>query len=305
MTDETQTSATPAPAAEAAATPPAVKPEAKPDEQAEFQRLVDGNIPPEPKEPPKAEEKPAAEMPDWAAERVARAKRQRDEARGEKEWLGTKLEEFRDVVAKLTQKLDPNSFPTHDAYEAAKREVHKKAEDLLAPDAKPDPQAAAVDQATKDLAFEVRRTDPELWSQVVAVDDKGQPKVRGITQAMVIAIADADDSAGKLRALLAMPEEDRLDLADLSERMQRKEIARLAPVAKSGKAAPEAPTAQPPGQAGRDPATGQFTKRVSDAPPPINPVSGASTGEVPLDRASFADFERRRNESKQAERFGW
>lgn len=312
MTDEVQTPAAAVAAPEAAAPPPDTTKAA--DEQAALQRLVDGNMPPEPEKGPTDEEKAAvekqakakAEYEGWAKDRVDRAKRQRDEAREQASYLGGSLDELRGIVDDLTSKLDPDQYPTHEAYLAAKKEILARAKTVREKAAAPVPKASALEQATKDLAFEVSRADPELWDDVLAgeeVDGRWVPKYTGVTEAMVIAIADADDSAGKLRALLAMPEDDRLELAGLSDRMQRKEIARLAPLAAKGKKAePKVEDAKP--APARDPETGQFRK-ASAAPPPIDPLSGNGVAEKRLDKMTQAEFEAHRAAQRPTDRFGW
>lgn len=289
MTDEAQTPETPDAAPEAAAA----------QEQAAYQLLMDGNVQPD-KEAPKDE--PKTVPVDAMLERVARVKRQRDEAREESYLRAGQLDELRDVVAKL-RKLKADDFPTLEAYETARAELDTRADRLSAP---PTPQIsperkAELDAAAKDLAFDVRRADPDLWAEAVAMNEDGSPK-HMIPPAAVLAIADADDSAGLLRAWLDLDAEDKEEILGLSERGQRKAIRALQPKAKAAK---QEAKAEAKAEAPRDPSTGQFTKRASQAPEPINPLSGSTVTPKPLGTMSTDEFIATRNAQERADPFGW
>ena len=315
MTDEVQTTAS---AADPAAAPPADAVTSKAaDEQAAIRALIEGNVAPAPKPEPTAEEQAAAQaekdkaegkLPDWAAERVARAKKQRDESREREAQIEARFGELREVGDALTTKLDPDQYPTHEAYLAAKTEILDRAAKLRGEPAVP--PKSAVNEAAEELAYEVQRADPELWDEVRAgeeVDGKWKPKHLGITAAMVEALADEDDSVGKLRALIAMPADERIELAQMSDRQQRKAIRRLEVVAGKAKAAPVAAAVEAkPAAPARDPETGQFTRRVSSAPPPIDPLGGGGAADKPLAKMSYAEFEAKRNaEERRTDAFGW
>ena len=121
------------------------------------------------------------------------------------------------------------------------------------------------------------------------------------------AIRGEDDSVGKLRALIAMPADERIELAQMSDRQQRKAIRRLEVVAGKAKAAPVAAAVEAkPAAPARDPETGQFTRRVSSAPPPIDPLGGGGAADKPLAKMSYAEFEAKRNaEERRTDAFGW
>ena len=290
MTDEVQTPETPAPAPEAATT------------QADYQRLMDGNPEPEPEPKPEPKTVPLDAMLD----RVGRVKRQRDEAREAAYLREGQIEDLREIVVKL-RSLKADDFPTLDAYEAARADLDARAEKAALPQ---QPQVSEhmlreVHQAAKDLAADLKRSDPDLWAEATAkVERDGQQVDKyAIPPAVVIAIADADDSAGLLRAYLDLDDEDRQEIIDLSERGQKKAIRALQPKAKAAKAAE--PAEAEGAKAERDPATGQFTKRVSQAPAPINPLSGSSVAQKSIDAMSPDEFIAHRNNQQRGERFGW
>lgn len=300
MTDEVQTPETP----EAAASPAAET------EQEAYQRVMNGGVP-EP-EPEKKAEEPKTVPLDAMLDRVNRVKRQRDEAREESYLRAGQLDELREIVGKL-RSIKAEDYPTLEAYDAARRDLDAKADKLTAPER---PQISEetlreVQQASRDLAYEVQRADPDLWAEAVAqVDDK--PKYV-VPPAVVLAIADADDSAGVLRAYLALDDEERQEIIDLSDRGQKKAIRALKPKAKGGDETPREGQNAQSDQAGkggddkpaRDPATGQFAKRQSSAPPPINPLQGSSVVQKQTSEMTTDEFIAHRNRQEQTDRFGW
>jgi len=295
MTDEVQKAEAPEAAPETSAA----------QEQAAYQLLMDGNIPPEKEAAPKDE--PKTVPVDAMLDRVARVKRQRDEAREAGYLKDGQLDELREIVTKL-RGLKPDDFPTLEAYETAKADLDQRADKLTAP---PVPVISAewkaeLDAAAKDLAFEVRRADPDLWAKAVAVNEDGSPK-HAIPPAAILAIADADDSAGMLRAWLDLDAEDKEEILGLSERGQRKAIRALQPKPKEAKAKAEVKPEEtkPEEKPVRDAATGQFTKRQSAAPEPINPLSGSSVTQKTFDSMSTEEFIAARNAQERADPFGW
>ena len=178
MTDEVQTTAS---AADPAAAPPADAVTSKAaDEQAAIRALIEGNVAPAPKPEPTAEEQAAAQaekdkaegkLPDWAAERVARAKKQRDESREREAQIEARFGELREVVDALTTKLDPDQYPTHEAYLAAKTEILDRAAKLRGEPAVP--PKSAVNEAAEELAYEVQRADHAVFGRAQRQVDHG------------------------------------------------------------------------------------------------------------------------------------
>lgn len=302
MADEPQT-----PAAEAA--PASAAPET---EQAKYQRLMDAEnlmVPDEEPTPePKPEPKPEATVPlDAMKRRIGRITNQRDKAREEGYLRAGQLDELRDIVGKL-RKMKAEDYPTFDAYEEARRQLDARAEKASAPEAPEmtEEMIREVNQATRDLAYDIQRDDPDLWAEAVAQD--GDRPRYAIPAEVVLAVADHDDSAGLLRAYLALDPDDRQDIVDLSPRAQRKAMRGLQPLAKAAKAEkkpdPEAESAPEPAR--RDPSTGQFVKRQSSAPEPVNPLSGSSAAQKPVDSMSTDEYIATMNNRESAgERFGW
>lgn len=255
------------------------KPEAKPEEPAE-----------KPEAKPAKPEKPAEkadeddDLPIGIKKRVARAQRQRDDAKRERDEFAEKAEQLQAIIDKLKKRkpaeLDPNDFETFEAYEEAKKEAEEPVE------VEEQPRDVEFVEARGDLMEAVQAADPDLWAEATAMDGD-KPKVQGITREIVIALADADDPTAALRALVAMDPAARAELSHLSPRAVRREIKGLAAPKRDDK--------------------GRFqAKKQSAAEPPITPESGGAPRERPLSEVGFEEFERRRNEAERVNtRHGW
>ena len=276
------------------------KPEAKPEEFTTDRGAsdrVEAKAEPEAKPEPKDEE-PKAEKPEAKAEkpeeddelpigikkRVARAQRQRDDAKRERDEFAERIAVLEGMVERLkkrkTAEIDPLDFETSDEYEAAKKEAAEPVE------VEEQPRDPEFYEAAGDLKEAVQVSDPDLWAEVTAGTIEN-PKVNGITREIVIALADADDPTAALRALVAMDPAARAELSHLSPRAVRREIKGLAAPKRDDK--------------------GRFqAKKQSAAEPPITPESGGAPRERPLSEVGFEEFERRRNEAERVNtRHGW
>lgn len=234
------------------------------------------------------------ETPEWVRRRLARAARKQSEAVRERDEFAEKYQTAKAMIDKLARQknggLDPNDFESVKDYQEAKRAIEDGSKKLSAPPA----MSADLREALGDLREEVDAADEGLWAKLGEIP----AEEAFLAEPMILSLADLEEAApAALRAWLDLKPEEREAIADMTSRRRRRALTDLAAKAPKGKAAKaEAETRTDP--PARD-ANGQFAKRQSDAPPPIDPVRGSSTGDVPLEKASFAEFEARRNEQER------
>ncbi|TPE53072.1 hypothetical protein [Amaricoccus solimangrovi] len=280
------------------------------DETAGFV-VEDGSLPDQqqPAEAPEAE-KPAAEaaeggeaeakgddgakaddeegrLPEWVRKRLAREKRKVSDAARERDEFAEKYETAKGMIEQLRRQrnggLDPNDFETVAEYQAAKKAMDEGERKLSA---RPNADLA---EAIADLREAADSVDGKLWQRLAEIP----AEEAFLGEQMVMAMADLDEAApAAMRAWLDLTPEDREDVANMPPRARRRALRALAAEAPKPKKAEPEPEAK--AEPERD-ASGKFVKRQSSAPAPIDPVRGTGTGEVPLDKASYADFEARRN----------
>ena len=254
---------------------------------------VEDSAPP----PAAADAEPEGKLPEWMAKRLGRSKEQRDEARAEASAAiersrasEARYDEAIGTLRRLADRLDPARFESYDEYLGEVKSLKERlagAEQAKAAAAAPEGPPSDFVEAMGDL----RSTVPDdLWARATSAD------VGHISQAMVIAMADAEDPEAALRGILALSDEERAEVAELSRREMRRAIRDLSARPKLAEAA-------------RD-AQGRFTpaKKASAAPEPMQPVGNSGAGPLPLDHpnVSQAEFERRRNEEEGTrQRFGW
>lgn len=248
------------------------------------------------------------DLPLGVKRRVARANRQRDDARRDADEA---MEEIRRLTAKLSERneakaapakdegddLDPNDFPSHQAYLDAKagREARLSAGKKPEKDEAPEKTAApktmpGFTEALADLEEIVSAEDEGLWEQV------SDPKTEiVVTQPMVVALADSDDPTEALRALLGDPERA-ADIARLSQRMIRREIRSLASAKPKSKITIEDEPPLPKGKA------------QSKAPPPPDPVKtgrAAAAGRPDPSKMTGEEYRAWRNDQEGKGRPHW
>lgn len=252
---------------------------------------------------PEAKPEDDQELPIGIRRRLTREERRREDAERREQEISEKLAQATAMVEALRLRkegkakpgdLDPNDYDSYEDYSkaVAARKAGTAKADASASEAKPDPEFV---EALGDLSEVVRAEDADLWTKVTAVTEDGKPAVDHISRAMVLELADAADPAALLRAVVALSDDERAEIAGMSARGVRRAMRDLA--LKGSMAAKPAPQ--------RDPSTGQFRKQ-SEAPEPINPVSGSPV-ETSLEKLSPTDFIARRNAEEAAGRspFGW
>lgn len=252
---------------------------------------------------PEAKPEDDQELPIGIRRRLTREERRREDAERREQEISEKLAQATAMVEALKARkegkakpgdLDPNDYDSYEDYSkaVAARKAGAPKTDAPAPEAKPDPEFV---EALGDLREVVRAEDADLWAKATAVTEDGKPAVDYISRAMVLELADAADPAALLRAVVALSDDERAEIAGMSARGVRRAMRDLAGKAPAAK--PAAPQ--------RDPSTGQFRKQ-SEAPEPINPVSGSPV-ETSLEKLSPTDYIVRRNAEEAAGRspFGW
>lgn len=248
---------------------------------------------PEVVEPEQKADGDREEAPEWVRRRLARASRKQSETARERDEFAEKYETARAMVEKLARQknggLDPNDFESVKDYQEAKRVLEEGQRKLSAPP--PDPDLA---EALGDLREAADAVDAELFAKIASLP----PEEAFLPAHMILSLADLEDDApAAMKAWLDLDPEDRNEIAGMGKRGRRRALAELVakpPKGKAAKAVGDDTNTAP----ARD-ANGQFVKRQSSAPPPIDPVRGSSTGDVPLEKASFAEYEARRNEQER------
>lgn len=219
-------------------------------------------------------------LPEGVRKRIARSNRQRDDARRSGGEMQSRLDELSGIVKALQDKqakgeLQPGDFDTYTEFEKA-RDAAAKPE--KAPEATPKVDPEFV-QALGDLQEAVEAVDSKMWAKVKKADVQ-------ISQAMVIALADADDPTASLQALLDDPAEAER-IAKMSPRRQAQAVWKIRP------AATDAATPKP--------------KRVTATDDPPEPVRSRGVVSKSLDKMDTDEFIRTRNEQEGQgrDRFGW
>lgn len=225
-------------------------------------------------------------LPVGIEKRVQRATRQRDTAKAERDDFATKLEELTGIAEKLLGKgvraPEPGDYKTHPEYLEAKREhdeaVTAAREKIAAAKERPVAGAEPWQAAMAEVKAEVEAANADLWKRTLA-----SPDVE-ISQSMIVALADHDDTPGALAWLLDNPAE--------ADRISKLTTARQMAAVLGIKAKAE-PAPAP--------------KKVTTADDPPSPVNTRGGGPaVTLDKMSMADFKAARNaEEKAGDRFGW
>jgi hypothetical protein len=233
----------------------------------------------------------AGKLPPQAMKRIARANRQRDEEKARAEEFDAKLKQAQSMIDALKAKGKPlkaEDFASFDEFKKAKAEQDKPLPEAKAPD-----RDAEVDEAMADLQEAADSIDEALWPKMRELGKDGKLY---LSRAMLMELADSDDPAGGLKALIDAGEETATAIEGMSERGRVKRLREIVKAAaeKAGKPKPD-----------RDPGTGQFRKQ-SDAPAPINPIGNGSSGSRALDKMSTSEYIDTRNEQEKGRpRFGW
>lgn len=263
------------------------------------QAPVEAPVAADPEPAPTAAAEDAKEKPldPWIADRIARAKRQRDDEKRRADAYEQRTSELERIVGKLKAGKDPDVIDPQDYADYGEYQAAIAAKN--APPVHVDPEFV---EALGDLQEAVTGADQALWDEATKVGEDGAPAYKNISQSVVIALADAPDPAAALRALMALSDEQRQEIASMSARRARKAVAAL-----KAEAPAKAATAA------RD-ATGKFTaaeppKKQSSAPPPIEPVQSGATPDRPLadiaKSGDFRAFEARRNAEMTKQPGGW
>lgn len=225
-------------------------------------------------------------LPVGIEKRVQRATRQRDTAKAERDEFATKLEELTGIAEKLLGKgvraPEPGDYKTHPEYLEAKREhdeaVTAAREKIAAAKDKPAAAGEPWQAALAEVKAEVEAANADLWKRTLA-----SPDVE-ISQSMILALADHDDTPGALAWLLDNPAE--------ADRISKLTTARQMAAVLGIKAKAE-------------PAPAPKKVTAADDPPSLVNTRGGGPS-VTLDKMSMADFKAARNaEEKAGDRFGW
>jgi hypothetical protein len=262
---------------------------------------------PAPVEAPKADAKAEDEgdVPEWMRKRLARSKRQRDDALAKVDEFDVKLKEVTTLAEKALARAgmkepDAAKFDSYEDYTKAKRTYDATmAEKLEIPKEVKPAAPSEADEALADVREAVEAVDPELWKTAVTMANEAAAKKEPLffSDLMMVEVADSEEPVTLFKAILAMPEDERKELAGLGRRALRRELREMA------KAAP-APT---PAAPAKDPKTGQFVKRQSDAPPPPEPLRAPAAGPRPVSDPNIplSEFFSRRDAEERTRATGW
>ena len=195
-------------------------------------------------------------------------------------------------IKSQSSKPKPEDFDTHKEFETA---LEKWTEKKPKPSSEAKKPAANSDfvEALAEVSdsFEDGRKAHEDFDELVLAKDTR------ITEPMIIAMADADDPS-EIAYYLGKHKSETARIAELSPLRQAKEIAKielkLTAQDKDKDKTPEKENkteAKAPG------------KKVSQAPAPLNPLSGNDASEKKLEDMDFAEFEQERKRKSASKSF--
>jgi len=187
-------------------------------------------------------------------------------------------------IKSQSSKPKPEDFDTHKEFETA---LEKWTEKKPKPSSEAKKPAANSDfvEALAEVSdsFEDGRKAHEDFDELVLAKDTR------ITEPMIIAMADADDPS-EIAYYLGKHKSETARIAELSPLRQAKEIAKIEAklAAKKSEATEKKPDDKAP------------TKKVTQAPAPVKPVSGNDASEKKLEDMDFAEFENSRKQSTKS-----